>query len=49
VRHVYSQSAQFDANNLRELDLFLPLWSILGVIPEGRGSSHAKNVYELGD
>ncbi len=39
VRHVYTASARFDAHTYRGLDLLGPLWSVLDLVPEGRGET----------
>jgi len=45
VRHRYSMSAAFDKNTIRGLDLLAPLWSVLDLVPEGRGDFNASNDY----
>jgi predicted dithiol-disulfide oxidoreductase (DUF899 family) len=45
VRHVYSQSAHFEPNTQRGLDLLSPLYNVLDLVPEGRGDFYARNDY----
>jgi predicted dithiol-disulfide oxidoreductase (DUF899 family) len=45
VRHVYTVGAHFDPQTERGADLMSPVWSVLDIIPEGRGDWYAGNDY----
>jgi predicted dithiol-disulfide oxidoreductase (DUF899 family) len=45
VRHVYTVGAHFDPRTERGADLMSPVWSVLDIIPEGRGNWYAGNDY----
>jgi predicted dithiol-disulfide oxidoreductase (DUF899 family) len=38
LRHVYSQTAQFDPDTYRGMDLLAPVYNVLDLVPEGRGN-----------
>jgi predicted dithiol-disulfide oxidoreductase (DUF899 family) len=49
VRHFYSQGPHFEPFTQRGLDLLEPLYNVLDLVPEGRGSFLASNSYLSSD
>jgi predicted dithiol-disulfide oxidoreductase (DUF899 family) len=47
VRHGYSQSADFIDGAERGIDPLSPVWSVLDLLPGGRGDWYAENGYVL--
>lgn len=47
LHHFYTNSAHFDRNTIRGLDLITPLWNVMDLTPEGRGNFNATNDYIL--
>lgn len=45
VRHLYTQTADFDKDHQRGLDLMSPLWMMCDYLPEGRPEWMPKNRY----
>jgi predicted dithiol-disulfide oxidoreductase (DUF899 family) len=45
VRHVYSQSAHYEPNSERAMDLLSPFYQTLDLVPEGRGNFYPSNDY----
>lgn len=45
VRHVYTGTAMFDGGQERGLDWLSPLWNVLEMVPEGRGTEYTSNEY----
>lgn len=47
VRHFYSAPASFPDGGERGIDLLSPVWSVLDLLPRGRGDWYAGNDYVL--
>ena len=45
VRHWYSQTAHFDKDTIRAMDLLSPIWNVFDILPGGRPDWNPKNKY----